>query len=154
MENNLDIRKSILDQPSYWTEKLNMDLYDALITYQESHKLKKGDLAKYLGISASRLSQILNDGESNFTTSTLFSILIKLDQYPKFEFVQKAKFLQNEREAKDLRKPIIIELNLNDQFFPTKKRAGRPKIIHLSPQSPKLDLTQDVGSFNFELEEM
>lgn len=154
MENRTDIRKSILNEPSYWIEKLNIDLYDALITYQEKNNLKKGELASYLGISSGRLSQILNDGDSNFNTATLFSILLKLGKYPQVEFVDQEVALLLEEKIREDKKCIVIELNNTDRFYQPKSKAGRPKIIQLSPNNLKLDVTEDVNAFSYELEEM
>jgi len=48
--------------------------------------MNQTQMAKYLGISKGRLSQILNDGETNFSIKKLIEIALKLDKYPIFKF--------------------------------------------------------------------
>lgn len=129
MENRKDIRKSILNESSYWIEKLNIDLYDALITYQENNNLKKGELAEYLEISKGRLSQILNEGDSNFNTSTLVNILLKLGKFPKIDFVEQEAFLNE--ETSDVSVPYFIQMKPIGSYSKTRQNPGRPVIKKL-----------------------
>jgi predicted XRE-type DNA-binding protein len=105
-------RKQILDNTGYWVEKVNLDLYDAIIRFMEANKMKRKDLAEHLGISKGRVSQILNDGEINFSMEKIIDIALKLGKYPSFEFVDKDAFLLNELRVKDVQ-PQVLQLNIN-----------------------------------------
>jgi predicted XRE-type DNA-binding protein len=105
-------RKQILDNTGYWVEKVNLDLYDAIIRFMEANKMKRKDLAEHLGISKGRVSQILNDGEINFSMEKIIDIALKLGKYPSFEFVDKDAFLRNELRVKDVQ-PQVLQLNIN-----------------------------------------
>src|SRR5690554_5682255 len=92
-------RKRILDEPTYWIEKINGLLYDAIVNYMEANNLKRKDLAEYLNISRGRVSQILNNGESNFSLETLIKIVLKLYKFMVVDFEDKEAFLLKEKKA-------------------------------------------------------
>lgn len=128
-------RKQILDRTGYWVEKVNLDLYDAIIRFMEANKMKRKDLAVYLGITKGRVSQLLNDGEINFSLEKVIDIAIKLGKYPSFEFVDKDVYLKNELKAKDVH-PQVLQLNINQfECIPVKK--GKSEIT-----------TSDTGVFH------
>ena len=146
MENRADIRKSILNESSYWIEKLNIDLYDALIIYQEKNHLSKGELASYLGISKGRLSQILNSGNSNFNTSTLVAILLKLGKYPHIEFIDQATFLEKEEASKN--SFARMQITVTNNFVSANLAVGRPKMVRLGNTQIEMDKTTSIHAFS------
>jgi len=76
--------------PSYWVEKINGDLYDAILDYMQKNNITtKREMAKHLGISRGRMSQILNSGDINFSLEKIIDIGLKVDKYPEFSFVDK-----------------------------------------------------------------
>ena len=88
-----NIREKILNQSSYWVEGVNGSLYNAVLSYMEANNLNRTKLASYLGISKGRVSQILNDGEINFSLQKIIEIALKVGKYPVFEFQDKEAFL-------------------------------------------------------------
>ena len=98
-------REKILNQPSYWVEGVNGSLYNAVLSYMEANNLNRTKLASYLGISKGRVSQILNDGEINFSLQKIIEIALKVNKYPVFEFQDKEAFL--ERESKNTKTKTI-----------------------------------------------
>lgn len=100
MKTTQNIRERILESPVYWVEGVNGMLYDAIVSYMEKHQMKQIDLAKHLGISPGRVSQILNDGNINFSLEKIIEIALKLDKIPSFLFEDKATYLKRERETK------------------------------------------------------
>ncbi|MGV8090353.1 MAG: helix-turn-helix domain-containing protein [Mangrovibacterium sp.] len=94
MSGNKNIRERILNQPSYWVEKINGHLYDAIVSFMEKHNMKQKDLAIYLDISPGRVSQILNNGDINFSLDKIIQIAIKIDKFPVFEFEDKSAYLK------------------------------------------------------------
>lgn len=89
-----EIKKILLDGPEYWIEGVNGMLYHHIVSFMESNSMNKKQMAEYLGISAGRLSQILND-ESNFRLESLVNLALKLNLYPDFKLVDKSVFLDD-----------------------------------------------------------
>ena len=77
-----NIRETILSQPSYWVEGVNGSLYNAVLSYMEANNLNRTQLASHLGISKGRVSQILNDGEINFSLQKIIEIALKVGKIP------------------------------------------------------------------------
>lgn len=78
--------ESILSQTGYWIEAVNGILYEAVIGYMENNNLNRTRMAEHLGISKGRLSQILNDGNINFSLEKIIEIAIKVGKYPVLTF--------------------------------------------------------------------
>ncbi len=93
MNSENDLREKIISQPSYWVEQINGELYDSIMSYMEVHNMKRKDLAKYLGISKGRMSQIINDGDINFSLEKIIQIALKIGKIPSFKFQDKKEFL-------------------------------------------------------------
>ena len=72
----------LFSQPSYWIEEINGILYNAIIDYMEEKNMNNTDLAKHLGISNGRVSQILNDGEINYGIKKIIEISLKIGKIP------------------------------------------------------------------------
>lgn len=85
------IRENILNDPGYWVEEINGQLYDAIVRFMEDNNMTRSDLAKHLNLSKGRISQILNDGEINFSLEKIVSLLLKVDRYPIIRFEKKSK---------------------------------------------------------------
>ncbi|AEL23840.1 helix-turn-helix domain protein [Cyclobacterium marinum DSM 745] len=83
-------REQILNQPSYWIENINALLYNAIVDYMEEHNMKQKDLAAHLNISQGRVSQILNDGDINFSLEKVIQIALKVGMYPSFKLEKKS----------------------------------------------------------------
>lgn len=97
MKNRDEIREKIIDQPSYWVEGINCYLYNAITEYMEKNDMNQSQLANYLGISKGRVSQILNDGEINFSIEKIIQIALKIDKFPVFNFIEKETYLNQSR---------------------------------------------------------
>jgi len=99
MNSESNLREKIISQPSYWVEQINGELYDSIMSYMEVHNMKRKDLAKYLGISKGRMSQIINDGDINFSLEKIIQIALKIGKIPSFKFENREGFLQRETET-------------------------------------------------------
>lgn len=108
-----DKRLKILDQPSYWVEGINSFLYNAILEFMENKGMNQTQLAKHLGISKGRVSQILNDGEINFSIEKIVQLALKLDKYPHFELVDKEDYLKEKESPKSK----IITLDYQNTTF-------------------------------------
>jgi len=107
-------REAVLNHPSYWVEGINGFLYEAIINYMEKKGLNKTKLAEHLGISKGRVSQILNDGDINFSIEKIIEISLKVDVFPIFEFVKKETYFK--QEHLNDKKPVATNVDAN--YFP------------------------------------
>ena len=95
MKNRNDIQEKILNQPSYWVEGINSLVYNAILEYMEENNMNRTELSSHLGISKGRVSQILNDGEVNFSIEKIVQIALKVDKFPILEFKDKNIYLDD-----------------------------------------------------------
>ncbi|MCZ2845351.1 MAG: helix-turn-helix transcriptional regulator [Candidatus Bathyarchaeota archaeon] len=129
------MRDKIISQPGYWVEQINSVLYDAIIDFMETHNMKRKDLAKHLGISKGRVSQIINDGEINFRLEKIIEISLKLGMVPHFELENKNEFLEKEQISL-----IQRELANFQNFFTSCKEETR--VIQLNSHTENVATLQ------------
>lgn len=108
MKRSSDKIKRILNEPSYWVEGVNGTLYDSIVNYMEDNNLNRTELSKHLGISKGRVSQILNDGEINFSIEKLVEISLKINKYPIFELKDREEHI---KDVSNYREVINFENN-------------------------------------------
>lgn len=131
MKTNNENLQKILNQPSYWIESINGFLYDAILNYMETNNLNRTELSQHLGISKGRVSQILNDGEINFSIEKLIEISLKIGKYPVFEFKKIDDYITEQRETKNIKK---ISIDFSRNYYTkvnTQKENKDTKIISL-----------------------
>jgi hypothetical protein len=56
MKNKTVIQEKILNQPSYWIERINAILYNAILNYMETNNLNRNELEEHLEVSREELS--------------------------------------------------------------------------------------------------
>lgn len=145
MSTKNDFREKMLSDSSYWVENINGLLYDAIVTYMEKHKMKRKDLAEHLGLSAGRVSQILNEGDTNFSIEKMVEIALKVDKIPELRFEDKVVFLEKEKNQ-FFTKTISMQYGVcgfKETELPDNKNLSRlPKVIHLANQNRMEETTQ------------
>lgn len=119
--------EKIISQPGYWVEQINGILYDAIMDYMKTHNMKRKDLAKYLGLSKGRVSQIINDGEINFRLEKIIEISLKLGMVSHITPEDKSDFLAKE-EVNLVPKEIINVAG----FFESSK--DETKVVQYTPE--------------------
>lgn len=137
MKTSNNFREKMLNNPVYWVEGINGLLYDAIVSYMENNNMKKKDLAKHLGISPGRVSQILNEGDINFSLEKIVEIALKLDKFPSFIFENKASYLERERKLSAAKRILLSynqdEVSMNFTFDQAvESNSESPKIIPLN----------------------
>lgn len=133
--------EKILNQPSYWVEGVNGSLYNAVLSYMEANDLNRTKLASHLGISKGRVSQILNDGEINFSLEKMIEIALKVGKYPVLEFQDKQAYLEKESKLSNA-KTLSLEYNLNSFTNASNKNINsKTKVISLK--------STNIGSYHF-----
>ena len=134
MKSKNNTREKILNQPSYWVEGINSFLYNAILEYMEINNMNRTELAKYFGISKGRISQILNDGEINFSIEKVVQIALKIDKFPVFEFKDKQEYLKSLTTTK-YTDEIVVNYE-NNKFSQVNIKANcNTKIIPLFPNN-------------------
>ena len=119
MKNRNNIREKILNQPSYWVEGINSFLYNAILEYMEKNDMNRTQLASHLGISKGRVSQILNDGEVNFSIEKIVQIALKIDKFPVFELKDKNTYLSDLNHINHISKDVShSENNSFSEVYP------------------------------------
>jgi len=130
MRNRKDIREKLLDQSSYWVEGINSYLYNAILDYMEAKDMNRTKMAEHLGISKGRVSQILNDGEINFSIEKVIQIALKVDKFPVFDFINKQEYLIGLNKTRVLKE--IESSYENDNFSKVELgNKSKTKIISL-----------------------
>lgn len=130
MRNRDNIREKILNQPSYWVEGVNSFLYNAILEYMEDNNMNRTELASHLGISKGRVSQILNDGEINFSIEKVVQIALKVNKFPIFELKDKNSYLDDLKSINHKTKDLSYYEN-NSFFEVYSKNKKDSKIIPL-----------------------
>lgn len=102
MKQTDNIKEKILNEPSFWIEGINGFLYDAIVSYMKENDLNQTQLAEYLGISKGRVSQILNDGEINFSIAKIIEIALKIGKYPVFKLEDKKEYLNHSQKDENV----------------------------------------------------
>lgn len=100
MKNKDQVREKILNQPSYWVEDINAFVYNAVLEYMELNNMNRTKLAEHLGLFKGRISQILNNGEINFSIEKLVQIALKVDKFPIFELKDKKEYFRDDEMSK------------------------------------------------------
>lgn len=138
-------RKIILNQPAYWVEGLNGYLFDAILCYMEKNNMNRTSLAAHLGISKGRVSQILNEGNINFSIEKIIEIAIKVDKFPVFEFTDKDVFYENENKLSEVKR-LSIPYNYYDlaNFEKNSDNNNESKIISID-QNQTNNIYSNVG---------
>jgi predicted XRE-type DNA-binding protein len=124
------MRNKIISQPGYWVEQINGILYDAIMDYMETHNMKRKDLAKHLGISKGRVSQIINDGEINFRLEKIIEISLKLGMVPHFNLEDKNEFL-----AKEEVHLVQREINNLEDYFESSQEDSKVLQLYVNTKS-------------------
>ena len=94
-------KKRALERPGFWVHKYNLELFSIINKYMIENNMNQTELAELLGVSRSRISQLLNDGEANFTMEKISDILIKLGYFPNLNFIKKEDYFVEKQEETD-----------------------------------------------------
>lgn len=74
-------RTEILNNAGYWTQDIQLDLYEAVNKYLEKNDMTRSAFAEKLGVSKGYVSQILN-GEFNHKLSKFVELALACDLIP------------------------------------------------------------------------
>jgi len=72
--------------PAYWTQLIQLKLFDAVRQYLDDNNMSRKDFADKLGVTKGYITQIMN-GDFDHKLSKLSELALACDLVPKFEFV-------------------------------------------------------------------
>lgn len=76
----------LIKSPAYWTQDLQIELYNTVTDYLERNHISRTQFAEQLGVSKGYVSQILN-GEFDHKLSKLVSLSLACGMIPRLTFV-------------------------------------------------------------------
>lgn len=142
MKADKSTREKILNQPQYWVEAINGYLYNAIAEFMEANSMNRTQLAEHLGITKGRVSQILNDGEVNFSIEKIVEMALKIGKFPVFELEDKSNYLEQEKSN-----VVDFKISYNSfQFVPVPKleQSKDSKVVPIHK-----NFTQDFKFANY-----
>lgn len=72
--------------PAYWTQLIQLALYENIHNFMESRGFNRAQLAQHLGVSKGYVSQVLN-GDFDHRLSKLVELTLACGLVPRFDFV-------------------------------------------------------------------
>ncbi|HOK26994.1 MAG TPA: helix-turn-helix domain-containing protein [Bacteroidales bacterium] len=89
-------REELLKSSEYWIEIIQNKVFNDLTEYIESSKLSNKELAKLLGVSKGRISQILSGENLNFRLDTLVKICLAINRVPDFRLLDLNEYISRD----------------------------------------------------------
>lgn len=90
-------RKDLIQSPEYWITKIQYNLYECAVRFMEEKGYNRTQLAKYLGVSKSYVSQLLSL-EYDHRLSKLIELSLKFGFAPKMDFIPMARIVARETQ--------------------------------------------------------
>lgn len=111
-------RQELYHTQEYWIERIQNDIFRAMLQFKEDEELNQTQLAQRLGVSKGYISQVLN-GNFNFSISKLVELALAIGVAPKVELEKLATFINREEwRLKAINEGRNIGLN-DDATFAT-----------------------------------
>lgn len=136
-------REQILKNEVFWTETIQNKIYNDLASYIEEEKITQKELAKKLGLSKGRVSQILNGKNLNFRIDTLVKICLAIGKIPDFRLKDLETFIAKDLRSKNISTVYkqtsidIIDLNESLTFTPSEEEGKLiPLKTRINSESP------------------
>lgn len=133
-------REHLLRNERFWTETIQNKIYNDLASYIKTEKISQKEIAKRLGVSKGRISQILNGSNLNFRIDTLVKICLAINKVPNFKFEDIKSFIESDTKSNYIscvynQEHIeLSELNNKISFVKNKKEG---KLIPLNKEFEK-----------------
>ena len=133
-------REHLLRNERFWTETIQNKIYNDLASYIKTEKISQKEIAKRLGVSKGRISQILNGANLNFRIDTLVKICLAINKVPNFKFEDIKSFIESDTKSNYIscvynQEHIeLSELNNKISFVKNKKEG---KLIPLKKEFEK-----------------
>lgn len=105
--------KELLQTETFWTTKIQNELYQAVINYIEENKINRTQFAKKLGVTKGYLSQVLN-GDFNHRLSKLVELSLAIGIAPIIHFEDLENYItKSEAGFKPINKVMYFSRKCN-----------------------------------------
>ncbi|HSY62429.1 MAG TPA: helix-turn-helix transcriptional regulator [Cytophaga sp.] len=98
-------REKLLRRPTYWFDHEQNEIFRQFFSYMEKEKINQTELSKRLGISRSRVSQILN-GDLNCTLKKLVELSLSIGIVPRINYSTIEDVLEEDVQFNNVKKQI------------------------------------------------
>lgn len=123
-------RAQLLKSKSYWTAKLQLDLYDAMKKFMEENKMNKTQLAEKLGVTKGYVTQILS-GDFDHKVSKLVELSLAIGKVPILSYNDVEKHIEDDElgllalpESERPNIELFIDFNKTFSFSSTIEKSG------------------------------
>ncbi len=99
--------RELLQTETFWTTKIQTELYDAVEQFLEQNNLTRQKFARKLGVSKGYITQVLK-GDFNHRVSKLVQLALAIGKVPVLHFVDMETYL-NEQEKKVKQQKIQLD---------------------------------------------
>lgn len=89
--------REILQTETFWTTKIQTELYDAVEQFLAQNNLTRQEFAKKLGVSKGYVTQVLK-GDFNHRVSKLVQLALAIGKVPVLHFVDIEKYLKEQEK--------------------------------------------------------
>lgn len=128
-------REEILKNEAFWVETIQNKIYNDLASYIKEKKISSKELAKKLGVSKGRVSQIMSGNNLNFRIDTLVKISLAIGKIPDFKLENMDAFIERDRRSEHIsiiyNKSFVDLKDFNKSLTYTSSSVGG-KIIPLN----------------------
>ena len=90
-------REDLLRSAEFWIGTLQNQIYNFILNKKEAEGLTQKELAKKLGLSKGRISQIINDDNLNMTMSKFVKLCLALGYVPNYNFEKLDDFIKRDK---------------------------------------------------------
>ena len=90
-------REDLLRDPIYWTNTLQIDLYNHILQFMKSHDMNKTQLAEFLGCSKSYVTQLLS-GDYDHKVSKFVELSLAIGKVPVVTFKDLDDYIEDENK--------------------------------------------------------
>lgn len=92
-------REQLLSNETYWIETIQNRIFSDLKSFIEEENISQKEIAKRLGVSKGRVSQILNGNHLNFRLETVVRICLAVGKVPNFHFDNIENFINKDKKT-------------------------------------------------------
>lgn len=91
-------REQLLRNETYWIETIQNRIYHELVSHIRANDLSQKEMAKRLGVSKGRISQILSGNYLNFKIDSIVKIALATDNIPNIKFENIDNYVHRDKE--------------------------------------------------------
>lgn len=89
-------REQLLKNERFWTETIQNKIYNDLASFVKKENISQKEIAKKMGVSKGRISQILKGDNLNFRIDTLVKICLSIGKVPSFNLEDIDSFIEDD----------------------------------------------------------